>query len=137
MVVVSILAGLYPSVALSSYLPVVALKNQVTVSGRNSGSAFLRKSLIVFQFTFAQILIIATLIVGWQVNFLLTKNLGFKKDAIVYFNTPWYEKQEKTLVLKNELEKIAGISSISLSDAPPAYNGWSSSTITYKEEKKK
>jgi putative ABC transport system permease protein len=132
MVVVSILAGLYPSVALSSYLPVVALKNQVTVSGRNSGSAFLRKSLIVFQFTFAQILIIATLIVGWQVNFLLTKNLGFKKDAIVYFNTPWYEKQEKTLVLKNELEKIAGISSISLSDAPPAYNGWSSSTITYK-----
>lgn len=129
LVVVSLLAGLYPAFALSSFLPAVALKNQVM---KYSGSAFLRKSLIVFQFTFAQLLIIATLIVGWQVNYLLTKNLGFKKDAIVYFDTPWYEKQEKTGVLKNELEKITGITSISLSDAPPAYNGWSSNTVTYK-----
>jgi ABC-type antimicrobial peptide transport system permease subunit len=92
----------------------------------------MRKSLIVFQFTFAQVLIIATLIVGWQVNYLLTKDLGFKKDAIVYFDTPWFEKHEKVAVLKNELEKISGVSKLSLSDAPPSYNGWSSSTVTYK-----
>ncbi len=94
--------------------------------------------MIVFQFTFAQILIIATLIVGWQINFILTKNLGFNKDAIVYFHTPWTEKQEKTIVLRNELEKVAGINRISLSQAPPSANGWSSSTVTYtgKEEVK-
>ncbi len=130
-IVVSLLAGLYPAFALSSYSPAVAFKNQA-VGGRNSGSMFLRKSLIVFQFTFAQLLIIATLIVGWQVNYLLTRNLGFNKDAIIYFNTPWYAKQEKAIVLRNELEKLAGVAKISLSGAPPASNGWSSSTVTYK-----
>lgn len=128
--IVSFLAGLYPAFALSSYLPARVLKSQVHSSGRNS--SFLRKSLIVFQFTFAQALIIATLIVGWQIKFLLDKDLGFKKDAIVYFDTPWHEKHEKTNVLKNELEKIPGITKMSLSDAPPSYPGWSSSTITYK-----
>lgn len=137
LVVVSVLAGLYPAFAISSFSPTKALKNQLSGAG-NSGAMYLRKSLIVFQFTFAQVLIIATLIVGWQVNFLLTKNLGFSKDAIVYFDTPWQEEQGKTIVLKNELEKIPGIANISLSSAPPSYNGWSSSTITYrgKEELK-
>ena len=131
LLVVSLLAGLYPAFAIASFSPTRALKNQITGSG-NSGALFLRKSLIVFQFTFAQVLIIATLIVGWQVNYLLTKNMGFNKDAIVYFDTPWRAEHNKTVVLKNELEKIPGITNISLSEAPPAYNGWSSNTVTYK-----
>ena len=131
-IVVSFMAGLYPAFALSSYLPAVALKNQAAISGRHLGSAFLRKSLIVFQFTFAQVLVIATLIVGWQINYLLTKDLGFNKDAIIYFNSPWFENHEKTALLKNELENIAGITKISLSDSPPSSPGWSTSTISYK-----
>lgn len=131
-IIVSFLAGLYPAFALSSYLPAAVLKNQVSVGGRHSRAAFLRKSLIVFQFTFAQILIIATLIVGAQVNYLFNKDLGFKKNAIVYFNSPWHENHSKTDVLKNELDKITGIRKISLSDSPPSYHGYSSSTVTYK-----
>ncbi|MBL7856141.1 MAG: ABC transporter permease [Cyclobacteriaceae bacterium] len=131
--IVSFLAGFYPAFALSSFLPAAVLKNRLSFGTKNSGSAFLRKSLIVFQFTFAQVLIIVTLIVGLQIRYLLSKDLGFKKDAIVYFNTPWHESHEKKIALKNELEKTTGISKISLSSQPPSYNGWSSSTISYKE----
>lgn len=129
---IGLMAGLYPAFLLSSYLPAIALKNNAYIGNRSSSGVFVRKSLIVFQFAFAQILIIATLIVGWQVNYLLTKNLGFKKESIVYFNTPWQEDHAKTLVLKNELEKISGITAVSLSDSPPAANGWSSNTVSFK-----
>lgn len=134
LVVVSFFAGLYPAFVLSSFLPVVALKNQFSIAGRNASSVMLRKSLIVFQFTIAQVLIIATLIVGTQINFMLTKDLGFKRDAIVYFDVPWREPIEKATVLKNELNNLSSVASISRSSDTPTAEGWSSSIITYTDK---
>lgn len=134
-VIIGLLAGLYPAFILSSFLPVLALKNQAYAGSSSTRSAFLRKSLIVFQFSVAQILIIAALAVSWQINFLLNKDVGFKKDAVIYFNTPWFEKSSKIGVLRNELTQLSEITEISLSDAPPSANGWSSSTVEYKPEK--
>lgn len=114
---VSLLAGLYPAFVLSAFNPAKVLKSQVSVS-RISG-ALLRKSLIVFQFTFAQALIIVTLIIGWQINFMHTKDLGFDKEAIVYFFAPYNSTDPR--VLKTELEKIPEIRDVSLSGTPPSY----------------
>lgn len=130
--VLGLLAGLYPAFILSSFKPVLALKNQAYINRGATRSAFLRKTLIVFQFSIAQILIIATLAVSWQVNYLLNSDIGFKKDAVLYFHTPWQEQQGKVGVLKNELSQLSEISSLSLSDSPPSANGWSSSTYSYK-----
>lgn len=132
--VIGLLAGMYPAFIMSSFLPALALKNQMHATSGTSRSAFLRKSLIVFQFAIAQVLIIFTLAVGWQINYMLNKDIGFKKDAVVYVYTPWYEKASKAGVFKNELEQITEITDISLSESPPSANGWSSNTLEYKPE---
>lgn len=134
LITVGILAGAYPAFILSSFLPALALKNATYASSSQSRSAFLRKALIVFQFTFAQILIIGTLVVGWQIRFILNKDLGFSKEAVIYFDTPWWEKAEKIELLKNEIRTLSDVKDFSMSDAPPSANGWSSSTLEHKNK---
>lgn len=133
-VAIGLLAGLYPAFVLSSFLPAIALKNQAYANSSSSRSAYLRKALIVFQFSVAQLLIIGALAVGWQINYMLNKDVGFKKDAVVYFHAPWHEKKSKLGVLKNELSQITEITDMALSDSPPSANGWSSSTVEYKPQ---
>jgi predicted permease len=132
-VVVTFLAGLYPAFVLSSTQPVIALKNLVSLN--NTRSSFIRKGLTVFQFSFSQVLIIATLAIGWQINYLLNKDLGFATDRIVYFETPWWEQGSKRFLLKAELEQIPEIEILSMHSDAPSSNGWSSSTFDYNNGK--
>ncbi|MEP7141911.1 MAG: ABC transporter permease [Ferruginibacter sp.] len=84
-VVVTALAGFYPSIVLSRFNPVNALKSKLTVNTTKGIS--LRRGLVVFQFIIAQALIIGTLIILQQMNFFMNQPLGFDKDAIV--NVPY------------------------------------------------
>ena len=84
-IVVTALAGFYPSIVLSRFNPVNALKNKLTVNTTKGIS--LRRGLVVFQFSIAQALIIGTLIIVQQMNFFMNQPLGFDKDAIV--NVPY------------------------------------------------
>lgn len=128
-VFIGLLASAYPAFVLSSFRPSLVLKNQTSISNPQSRSAFLRKMLIVFQFSFAQVLIIGTLVVGWQIRYLLNKDLGFKKDAVIYFDTPWWEDASKAQVFANEIASISEISELALSIDPPSSNGWSSQSV--------
>ena len=74
---VSILAGLYPAFILSKFKPVLVLKNQSASSTGTTRAAWLRKTLIVFQFIIAQIFIIGMLVVDKQVHYAFTKRYGF------------------------------------------------------------
>jgi len=133
--IVGVLAGTYPAFVLSSFLPALALKNQAYISSAKTRTAYLRKGLIVFQFAFAQLLIIGTMVVISQIKFMLAKDLGFKKDAIIYFNTPTGEKEDKQMTLKGELSRIPESAEISLCSAPPSANGYYSVLLTYKTGK--
>src|SRR6185369_1649102 len=82
--VVTALAGFYPSIVLSRFNPVNALKSKLT---SNTNGISLRRGLVVFQFIIAQVLIIGTLIIVKQMNYFMDQPLGFDKDAII--NVPF------------------------------------------------
>jgi ABC-type antimicrobial peptide transport system permease subunit len=84
-ILVTALAGFYPSIVLSRFKPVAALKSKIKANTAKGIS--LRRSLVVFQFIIAQALIIGTLIIVQQMNFFMNQPLGFDKEAIV--NVPY------------------------------------------------
>jgi len=122
-VVISLLSGFYPAIILSSYRPVSVLKNQ---SAKNSGSRSinLRKVLSVSQFVIAQFFIIVTVIVSKQIRFTMNKDLGFKKDAIIFFE-PNADRLVKSThnVLAEKIKSIPGVQKVSVSFGPPSYRG--------------
>lgn len=82
---IGVMSGIYPALVLSSFRPVVALKSgSVSRKGKN-GLAY---SLIVIQFLTAIFFVSSTLIMKNQIRFLSNKDLGFDKEAKVYFRLP-------------------------------------------------
>lgn len=75
--IVGVLAGSYPALLLSSFLPIDSLKGKL-VQGK--GGAFFRKTLVVFQFSCTVLLIIGMLIIRSQMDYVRNKNLGFDKE---------------------------------------------------------
>ena len=137
LVIVTLIAGFYPAIILSGYKPVTVLKNQVISSGGRSRNANLRRSLTIAQFVIAQVFVIATMMVGKQINYTMNKDLGFKKDAIITISTNFYDKNaENKNVFMQKLKAIPEISMISLSSNAPASGGSWSSTMKYKDGKK-
>lgn len=134
-VVVTLLSGFYPAMILSGYKPVLVLKKQVHGTGSNR-NVWLRKSLTVSQFTIAQVFIMAALLVSKQITFSLNKDLGFKKDAIVYLHTSVFDTvaSNKT-TLFNKLKAIPEIEMLSLGSNPPSTNNTWSGGIKYKDGK--
>src|SRR6266540_1104575 len=81
LVITGFVAGSYPALFLSSLKPVRVLKGSLKFSWREG---FFRKALVVFQFTLSIFLIIGTIVVYRQVNYIQTKNLGYDRNNLVY-----------------------------------------------------
>jgi len=83
-IAIGILAGIYPALVLTSFKPVTVLKGRF-----NTGSKgiLLRKGLVISQFTISIALIISTLIVYLQMNFMHNEDLGFSKDQVMVINS--------------------------------------------------
>ncbi|MEZ4900866.1 MAG: ABC transporter permease [Spirosomataceae bacterium] len=82
-VLTSLLAGFYPALIMSGFSPVQTLYSRFNLSGKN----YLQKSLVVLQFSLASFLIIATLIVFSQFNYLINKDLGYDDENIIMLDT--------------------------------------------------
>jgi putative ABC transport system permease protein len=106
-VVTCLLAGVYPARVLSSYQPVLSLKGR-GIQQLNSKS-YLRKSLIVFQFTISLVFIIGTLIVGRQIRYVLNTDLGFNRDAIVIIQAGQDGPNHQRAVLANKLRNLPDV----------------------------
>jgi ABC-type antimicrobial peptide transport system permease subunit len=116
-IVVTAFAGFYPSIVLSRFNPVNALKSKLTANTVKGIS--LRRGLVVFQFIIAQALIIGTLIIVQQMNYFMDQPLGFDKDAIV--NVPYRPDStggKLTDYLKQQLLSN-GAQAVSFSSTPP------------------
>ncbi len=129
LLVVTFLSGLYPALILSRFNTVSVLKNHLAIGDKK---VKVRKFLTVFQFTIAQVFIIATLLVGKQINFLLNKDMGFKTDAIVSTFSPREDSSiSKKMVYVEQLKTIPEIKTVALGGQPPASFSTNTSDVTY------
>jgi putative ABC transport system permease protein len=109
----TVLAGLYPAFLLSGYNPVRVLKDHWFTPDSHSSGVRLRKTLTVGQFVIAQFFVIATLVVGKQIYFGLNQDLGFRRDAIVTFNTDWDTLPSRQQRLLNTLQAMPEVEKVS------------------------
>ncbi|MGN6353014.1 MAG: ABC transporter permease [Parafilimonas sp.] len=117
-IAVTALAGFYPSIVLSRFNPVNALKSKLTANTVKGIS--LRRGLVVFQFIIAQALIIGTLIIVKQMDYFMNQPLGFDKDAIV--NVPFRPDStgsKLTDYLRQQLLQENGVQAVSFSSNTP------------------
>ena len=112
----TLIAGIYPAKILSS-APAVSLKSAGMQKG-NKRSYFI-KGLIVFQFTISLVFIIGTLVVSKQVLFMLNKDLGFAKDAILSIQTNEGYPAAKKDLLAEKIRQLPEVDMVSASEGTP------------------
>ena len=117
-IVVGISAGFYPAFILASFNPVEVLKGTLNPG---SMSKRLRAILVVFQFTISIVIIIGSIIVYHQLNFMTKKDLGFKKENLIIIRRPdaFYRQLE---AFRNQLLQIPGIEKAGFSNQVPGIN---------------
>lgn len=115
-VVVGLLAGSYPALYLSGFIPLRILKG----GSKNAGSKSLfRKALVVSQFTIAVALIISTAVIYSQLQYMQTKDLGYNKRGLVnfYLNNP--KQVPSHAAFKAEMERLPFVQSAAYTSTPP------------------
>jgi putative ABC transport system permease protein len=123
-ITVTLLAGCYPALVLSSFNPITALKSKL--SARSSSGITLRRGLVVLQFVIAQALIIGTLLVLRQMNYFNNAPMGFDKQAIIRVPFPQDSVSLTKLdYLRNRLLAMKGVQKVSYNNATPAeFGSW-------------
>ena len=118
----ALLAGLYPSWLISKFRPADTLKLGSVNAG--SQSSFLRKGLVITQFTISVCLLIGLLLIGKQMEYMRNKNLGFEKDNIVVVSLPEENSMNNKELFKTELSKIPEVKDFSFSTASFTGDNW-------------
>ena len=113
---ISLLAGIYPSFVLSSFKPLSALSKKLN----NSGGTGLRSGLVVFQFTISTILIIGTIIVDQQMDFIHQKDTGYDKEGLIVIKNTEALGLSSQKVFKEQLLSNSSVDNVSISNHLPA-----------------
>ena len=134
------LSGLYPSFVVSGFNPVTALKN--STGNKNSSGFNMRRALVVLQFSISQFFIIGTIVLISQMNYFKSKDLGFRKDAIITMPIPERETPtegvgaSKMRTLREEITRTPGVELASLCNTPPSSGSVSGTSFSIEGNEK-
>ena len=127
--IIGMLAGSYPAFFLSAFRPIEVLKGKLKQGSQRAG---LRSVLVVFQFATTIILIVGTMVIYKQLNFIHSKDLGYSKDQVLTIqNTYTLGKQDKAF--KNSVLQMNGVLSGTLSSYLPVTNSSRSDNTYFKD----
>ena len=127
LVIITLIAGTYPSMVLSGFKPALVLKGNFAASKQSS---WLRNGLLVFQFSIAVIFIIGLLIINSQLKYMRTQDVGFNANQVVYiknltlFNNPAKFGSVSFNPVRDRLMRIPGVKSATVASfIPGGQNG--------------
>lgn len=119
LVLVTLLAGVYPSMIVSGFKPALALKNKITSA--SVGGLSVRRGLVIFQFAISQVLIIGTMVAISQMSFVKNADLGFNKDALLVLNANMDSSaQSRQVFFKQKLLQVPGVKKVTFSSDVPS-----------------
>lgn len=125
--ITGLISGSYPAAFLSSFKPITVLKGTLKFS---NSSVWLRKGLVVFQFVLSIVLIVGTIIVSQQVNYIQRINLGYDRENLVYIPLEGNLRQQYEL-FKQQALHAPGIKSISRIGESPTTIGSSTGGVEW------
>ncbi|WP_373495470.1 ABC transporter permease [Aquiflexum sp.] len=128
--IVALLAGAYPALILSQGKLIKVLKNGFSFTG----SPILRNSLIVFQFVITIFLIIATVAILQQLNYIQNRDLGYSKEQVLVLPVDSQIRRNYDAI-KAQFENIEGVKAIAGAYEKPTHVGWSDAFVKLENNK--
>ncbi len=114
--IIGVMAGAYPAFYLARLRPISTLKGRAIVG---AGKPNLRTVLVVFQFMITITMIVSTLVIGNQMKFIQTKDIGFNKERLMIIDINNGDVRRQFETMKTEFSKLAGVKHVAVSSRVP------------------